>query len=280
LGNGPAVRGLQDLLKVEDPDVLFISETKMDKRRLEWVRCQIGMPNMLVKDCVGQSGGLVLFWRNGFNINLLGMPSRYHIDIEIREDDGFKWRFTGLYGEPKQAERDKTWRLLRTLKNHSSLPWLCAGDFNEILYDWEKEGGAPRSQSSLDKFRLALEDCELSDLGFKGDAFTWRNNNHEAANYIRERLDRAVACPAWRSRFPLYTVANVDPRHSDHRPVIIDMAGGDRCRREKGGVIIPRFEARWVEEEECVERIKQNWELSVALEGKSVKGGCKRCWVT
>jgi hypothetical protein len=172
LGNGLAIHGLQDLLKVEDPDVLFISETKMDKKRLEWVRCKIGMPNMLVKDSVGQSGGLVLFWKAGININLLGMPSKYHIDVEITENDGYKWGFTGVYGEPRQEERSKMWRLLRTLKNHSSLPWLCAGDFNEILYEWEKEGRAPRPEVLMDNFRTALEDCDMSDLGFKGDAFT------------------------------------------------------------------------------------------------------------
>lgn len=35
LGNGPAVRGLLDFQKREDPDVLFLLETKLDKRRLE-----------------------------------------------------------------------------------------------------------------------------------------------------------------------------------------------------------------------------------------------------
>jgi hypothetical protein len=213
---------------------------------------------MLVKDSVGQNGGLVLFWKAGLNINLIGMPSKYHIDVEITENDGYKWRFTGVYGEPKQEERNKTWKLLRTLKNHSSLPWLCAGDFNEILYDWEKEGGAPRPHVYMDNFRTALEDYNLSNLGFKGDAFTWRNNNHIAANYIREWLDRAVASPSWHMRFPLVTVQNAELRHSDHRPIIIDTAGLERCQRERGGGVINRFEARWVEEEECGERIKIN----------------------
>jgi hypothetical protein len=45
----------------------------------------------------------------------------------------------------------------------------------------------------MDKFRHALEDCSLVVLGYSGDTFTWRNNNHTSDNYIRERLDRAVA---------------------------------------------------------------------------------------
>ena len=73
------------------------------------------------------------------------------------------------------------------------LPWLCSGDFNEILFGCEKEGGPLRAESSMQKFRLALEDCDLHDLGFIGDPFTWRNNHNLAARFIKERLDRAVA---------------------------------------------------------------------------------------
>jgi hypothetical protein len=31
----------------------------------------------------------------------------------------------------------------------------------------------------------ALVFCELRDLGFEGDIFTWRNHNHNANDYIR-----------------------------------------------------------------------------------------------
>jgi exonuclease III len=35
LGNGPAVKGLLDIQKKEDPDILFLSETKLDGKRME-----------------------------------------------------------------------------------------------------------------------------------------------------------------------------------------------------------------------------------------------------
>lgn len=57
----------------------------------------------------------------------------------------------------------------------SSLPWVCAGDFNEILDASEKLGGSLRNQSLIDNFRLALDDCRLQDLGYLGLAFTWCN---------------------------------------------------------------------------------------------------------
>jgi hypothetical protein len=125
----------------EDLDVLFLSETKMDERRLEWFRWKLGMPNMTVRNCEAQGGGLAFFWKRCINL-MTRMKSRYHIDSFKMEEDGFQWRFIGIYGEPKLKEREATWKLLRTIQHHSNLPWLCAGDFNKILLSWEKGGGA------------------------------------------------------------------------------------------------------------------------------------------
>jgi hypothetical protein len=238
--------------------------------KLDWLRWKLGMPNMLVKDCEGQSGGLVLFWKNEVNLRQVGLQSRYHIDTEIMEKDGFVWRFTGIYGEPKTEERDKTWQLMRTLKHQNDKPWLCVGDFNEILYAWEKEGGAPKPQRQMDKFKEALECCALDDLGFVGDPFTWRNNSHSAENYVKERLDRAVATQGWKDRFPTYKVVNGDPRHSDHRPVMVDTHGGLTKRYNSTRNSMPKFEARWLEEPECRSIVENAWGMEVGVNNKGV----------
>ncbi|KAF8645591.1 hypothetical protein HU200_066142 [Digitaria exilis] len=56
-----AVCGLLNLQKEEDPDILFLSETKMDLKRIEGLRWKIGMTNLVVKNCKGKSGGLAIF---------------------------------------------------------------------------------------------------------------------------------------------------------------------------------------------------------------------------
>ena len=132
---------------------------------------------MVAKSSTCTSGGLALFWRNGVDVNVKSM-SKYHIDAIIKEVDGGSWRFTGIYGESKTEEKENTWALLRLLKAKSNLPWLCSGDFNEILFNCEKEGGVPRAEACMEGFRKALEDCDLHDLGFTGDPFTWRNHHH------------------------------------------------------------------------------------------------------
>jgi hypothetical protein len=61
LGNAAAVGGLLDLQKLEDPNILFLVETKMDNKRIENFRWMLGLTNMLSKPCIGKSGGLLCF---------------------------------------------------------------------------------------------------------------------------------------------------------------------------------------------------------------------------
>jgi exonuclease III len=64
LGNRPTVRGLRELQKSEKADVLFLYETKMDRRRIEKFRWMLGLSNMVVHDAVKKRGGCVLAKRN------------------------------------------------------------------------------------------------------------------------------------------------------------------------------------------------------------------------
>jgi hypothetical protein len=139
---------------------------------------------------------------------------------------------------------------------------MCIGDFNEIMYSFEKQGGVPKSQTQMESFRNVLDFCNLQDLGFEGDIFTWRNNNFRVEGYIRERLDRAVASPSWRAHFPGYKVINGDPEHSDHRPVIVHLKGDTRPARTGNNNMNKRFEAKWLLEEGCEDVVINAWELA------------------
>ncbi|KAI4975241.1 hypothetical protein ZWY2020_048848 [Hordeum vulgare] len=127
----------------------------------------------------------------------------------------------------------------------------------------------------LDKFKMKLKDCELQDLGLMGDVFTWRNDSHTANHYIWERLDRAVASHTWRDRFSALIVVNGDPRHSDHRPIIIDTHGLSERRIGSARSMGPHFEARWLEEDGCKEMIKEACEGEIGEHHKGVDGAVK-----
>ncbi|KAL8529798.1 hypothetical protein ACS0TY_007021 [Phlomoides rotata] len=96
------------------------------------------------------------------------------------------WRFTGVYGFPEDDLKWKTWRLLDRLGRDNCGPWMCAGDFNGVLYGFEKMGGVPRGETRMCAFRDYLERSGLSDLGFVGHAYTWSNKQSGVRN-IQER---------------------------------------------------------------------------------------------
>jgi hypothetical protein len=62
--------------------------------------------------------------------------------------------------------------------------------------------------------------------------------------------------------FPEFRVVNGDPKHSDHRHVIVDT--GPEERRVHGGGAEFRFEAAWVEEEDCRVVVKEAWQKASA----------------
>lgn len=106
--------------------------------------------------------------------------------------------------------------------------------------------GRHEPYACLDRLKLALEDFDLGDLGFEGDCFTWRNHNHNEANYIQEHMDRAVANDAWWGMFPRMRVINGDPWHSDHCPVwrrkkckdIVEQAWKEALEQGEGSMVV------------------------------------------
>ncbi|KAE8819267.1 Elongation factor 1-alpha [Hordeum vulgare] len=122
----------------------------------------------------------------------------------------------------------------------------------------------------MNDFRDALDFCELRDIGFEGDMYTWRNHSRQASSYIRERLDHATANNDWCEAFPYALVRHGDPGHSDHRPIIVSLEGADRGWRRSDHNL--RFEARWLQEDGCEEVIWKAWDWGFHEEKRGVAG--------
>ena len=50
------------------------------------------------------------------------------------------WKFTRFFGHPNATKRVEAWNLLKTLAHFTPKPWMCLGDFNEVLMVLEKVG--------------------------------------------------------------------------------------------------------------------------------------------
>ncbi|KAL5738345.1 hypothetical protein ACOSP7_031106 [Xanthoceras sorbifolium] len=141
----------------------------------------------------------------------------------------------------------------------SSLPWLCDGDFNEILHLGEKDGGVERPRYLMTNFRNTLNDCMLQDLGFAAPRFTWCTGRKNQ-DFVQERLDRFVSSLDWQQLFPFLVVSHLDSWGSNHRPILVDFRGsGNNCVDESKGGGRFHFKEIWTDYPECGEIVSSSW---------------------
>ncbi|KAL5570762.1 hypothetical protein UlMin_020359 [Ulmus minor] len=188
---------------------------------MEHIRVQLGFSGMLIWEKEGRSGGLCLCWSTSADVQLLS-SSKGHIDVIVMTHNSLSWRFTGLYGNPDSSLRTHSWDLLKFLGDFHSLPWLCGGDLNEILFEYEKSGGGNKAPFLMQNFRECLDHCGLADLGYRGPHFTWYRGNNDS-NLIQERLDRMLGNQGWFHLFPNSVVHHLRFQGLDHRPLLVEL---------------------------------------------------------
>ncbi|XP_030930869.1 uncharacterized protein LOC115956706 [Quercus lobata] len=259
LENQLAVQELAEVVTAKAPTVVFLAKTLADEARLDFVKDRIRFDKKFVVLRVNRGGGLVLYWKNDLLIDVVS-SSLNHIDVIINKDTKAAWRFTGL----KTHKRQESWELLRNLHSQNSLPWLCAGDFNEILKQSEKLGGRTRPPGQIQLFRDTLDECGLMDIGFKGSPFTWSKHCNNRIS-IWERLDRAVVSYQWFSKHPGTQVHHIDSTTSDHKILRIEQSVLDCSPRKK----LFRFEEMWLGDKGCGETVEGVWQINYEEEGNT-----------
>ncbi|KAL9666159.1 hypothetical protein QQ045_000483 [Rhodiola kirilowii] len=163
----------------------------------------------------------------------------YHIDVLVKGKNEFY--LTLFYGWPRVQDRKESWSLLRRLRKESSKAWLVMGDFNKITFSREMERKRPRQKWQMTNFRCCLDDCDLMDLGYKGERFTYSNRRKDTEE-VKAWLDRAVANEAWRHLFPTAMVKHGFANSSDHVPVVIYVKATNRANMHQ----LKRFEPMWL----------------------------------
>lgn len=140
------------MVKVKKLDLVFLIETKLRSNKMVEIKLKAGLKNIFVVDCEGRSGGLALLWGAEVDLKIVNY-SRRHIHTKITSHElGTLWKFTDFYRHPVPHKRHEVWSLMHHLKSMGLLPWVCVGDFNEILDLSEKVGGSGRSNQLMEAF--------------------------------------------------------------------------------------------------------------------------------
>ena len=136
------------------------------------------------------------------------------------------------------------------------MPWVVFEDFNEILHPGEKIGGLDRDAKQMEDLRECLSRCELHDLGYFGQHYTWCNGRF-GDQRTNLKLDRMVANKAWMRIFPQARVQHVSLSISDHCLLALSIKRRQPQKPAKKGFF---FEEMWTREEGCREIVESAWD--------------------
>ena len=123
LGNRRTVRALEKVVSSEDPNFIFLMETKLVVTEMDGIKEGLNRSQGLVVPSKGRSGGLALLWKKELKVSVQTFSDN-RIDAIV--DQGVtrhQWRITGFYGNPETSKRQESWLLLKRLATLNSLPW-------------------------------------------------------------------------------------------------------------------------------------------------------------
>lgn len=150
-------------------------EIRAHKNRIDRLKRSLKFYHSFCVDANGLSGGLCLLWNKKVNIQVFQYSSNvFHTLITCPKLMSFNCSF--VYAPPTFQQRRHFWEDLRAHQSDRDFPWACVGDFNETLFQAEKEGLRPQQPARMNHFRDFLNDTGLIDMDLKGNKFTWRSN--------------------------------------------------------------------------------------------------------
>ncbi|XP_057451015.1 uncharacterized protein LOC130742925 [Lotus japonicus] len=194
---------------------MALFETRVSGSKATRIISSLGFDNSFVVDAEGFAGGIWILWRgHEVQVQILQAQKQF---VHAQFTCGYfhtPFLVTFVYGSPQMATRNLLWSSLENIGVTIRYPWMVIGDFNAYLGADEKYGGAAANGSSMKKFRVCMDRCSLSDMGFKGPPFTWEWRG------VKERLDRGICNLDWLEAFPESSIIHLPQLKSDHKPLL------------------------------------------------------------
>ncbi|KAL9659107.1 hypothetical protein QQ045_021150 [Rhodiola kirilowii] len=205
------------------PSIVAILEPKISCDRLEGIRREIGFDYCL--HGAGSNNHIWLCWKEGVKIDQAVWSSQQvtvHIQCNVTNA---KFVLSIVYADCVATIRKALWEDLIEASDGINKPWFIAGDFNVISSGDEKQGGCVPEDGPIVAFNEFQLAAGVSDVGFKGNPFTW-SNNQSGADRIWERLDCTLVNGLALAEFPRLQVSHLERICSDHCPLLIELRTG------------------------------------------------------
>lgn len=198
----------------------------------------------------GTRGGILLLWDelvvDVSNITLTTFCLSAMIHVKGTE---VHFKLTTVYGPTDPACKDAFFNELVSQKPPNGVMWLANGDFNQIIRASDKNKRNV-NRSRINRFRAALNTCELQEIHLQNRRFTWSN---ERENLTLCKLDTFFCNADWDVQFSTHVLHALSSSLSDHCPLLlVDDRGPRRPRAFK-------FENVWTSMPDFFEVVEKAW---------------------
>ena len=243
---------IRKLIGKQDPHMVFIQETKLEKicpkiLRSIWNDSDI---ESHFSPSQGSSGGLLSLWKKCFFDLVEAKCERNWIMLtgKIIALD-FKCSFVNLYNPCDLNDRAQVWIELAQACFSSGSPCLIIGDFNEVLESSER-GSQIVSTNGIHAFKSFVQVLELIEISPSNGKFTWFRGQSKS------KLDRMFIHSHWLDLFPSIQVSLLKRALSDHCPILV------QSQSMNWGPRPFRFIDAWLSHLGCVKLISKTWSES------------------
>ncbi|KAA3485063.1 reverse transcriptase [Gossypium australe] len=257
MGNPATVREFKQLLVANAPDIVFLSETKININSITRVSSLCRMEGCLVVRSEGKSGGLAMMWKEGTKVSIQSY-SKFHVDSLVGMDEGKELRFTGFYGHSNLGLRKQACDMLRSIKSRTKEGWMIGGDFKDILNEAEKDGGRRKPKTTMREFNEFVEELSLVNIKTSTGWFTW-SNNREGSRLVKERLDRFLVSEDVVEKMLFMETKVVRQSKSDHDAILMNTEGNKPRERGTYQKQCFRYDMCWAKEKEVIDIINRIW---------------------
>jgi hypothetical protein len=197
-------------------------------------------------------------WNDELQVTVNSSSTHVILATVVYSTRNLKFGLVCIYGDPYHRQTSAIWEEVAAfVHDNSTLPMLCMGDMNELLYDMDKNA-LNINRNRMYAFRSFIKNCGLFDLGSSGHAYTWTNKRF-FSKPTYERLDRCLVNAEWCDVFPISNVYNMPIFHtlSDHATILLSTEGP--VRRIKKTF---KFENWWLKENDFNDYAKKVWNVS------------------
>ena len=200
LGSRKKRRVVKDFLRLENPDVVMIQETKsvVCDRRFVGSVWTIRNKEWAAFPACGASSGNLIIWDSKKLCSEEVVIGSFSISVKFALDGCGPLWLSVVYGPNSSLLRKDFWAEILDIFGLSYPLWCVGGDFNVIRRSSEKLGGF-RLTSSKKDFDGFIRECELLDLPLRNTPFT-RSNMQESP--VCKRLDQFLYSNEWEHFFP------------------------------------------------------------------------------